>query len=462
MLALPLALTGCGGGGGGGKCDNAIPHCASVKLPDGATDCKQARCEKCQAGLTEFRDDEGAYCGLDCPIPNCTAGSNPLRTAASCADAKVTCQVCAGGYELQMDRQTMEYTGNCSFACTSTQLDAGCAPRSCTDGQTCGKCLPGFVLQAVEEEPVLAVKPLPAPLKDFENPVSARFLEFSSGVAREAASNASAPRATLCVKADTPTDMTFYMYRAQSKVDYPPEDTDLASPAGVVWYIHNEVVARKQTCPGTGSPSGRHYDINRVLRYKVTVHNTQEVFDHPPGHRQIGHFTQFDGGRCTEPTPEDCPKVNWEPYGYMVGCQKQAFQKYYANPEEYGCYWYSLPGACPSMTHTDKTKACMESEPGGRCAAPDGSRTCTWTYEDAGEVLLDDLSGIKDLKAFCDAGNYEYDDATDSGKGTTFWNDKLNATRGKERVLKLLQLFASNYPTNQSALELPDPVCDGW
>ena len=123
------------------------------------------------------------------------------------------------------------------------------------------------------------------------------------------------------LEVESATEMSFYMYRAaglmeicriswrfealeaapkaQSKVEYPPENCDLASAAGVMWYLHNEVV---KLCP-------RHYDITRVLRYKVTVFNPASVFAVRAG--QFGHFVQFDFGQCTVP---DCATW-WAKYG---------------------------------------------------------------------------------------------------------------------------------------------------
>lgn len=75
-----------------------------------------------------------------------------------------------------------------------------------------------------------------------------------------------------------------------------------------------------------------------------------------------------------------------------------------------------------------------------------------------GEVLVNDLSGISDLAAFCAAGNVEYDENTDKGRGCSFWDDKFNASRNKERVLALERHFAQRYGVSA----MPEPLCDGF
>eukprot|EP00439_Symbiodinium_sp_Y106_P045756 s957_g5.t2 len=210
---------------------------------------------------------------------------------------------------------------------------------------------------------------------------------------------------------------------------------------GVMWYLHNEVVI---LCP-------RHYDITRILRYNVTVFNPAPVFALRGG--QFGHFVQFDYGQCTVP---DCKANWWDKYGYMVGCQQQDSTMWKYDES----YWYSLPGKCPSQKWNDKTAECIAEEAGGNCSSPDGSSTCTWHVEPAGEVSVDDLSGIKNLAAFCAAGNVEYDPDKDRGRGCSFWDDKFNKTRNQDRVMAMQRLFAKNYPT-EDALAVPAPMCDG-
>lgn len=377
-----------------------IKDCTSVSMPAGSKDCRQATCASCSEGKQPYSDSEGSYCGLDCPLEHCHSVARVARGATSCSHAAPQCAVCEKGFELDLDRKTLLPKGGCRFACTSPQQVAGCAPHACNADNSCTQCVPGFKL------------------------ASSKFLGAGSG----------------CVKESQSVPMTFYMYRAQSGSTYPPENCNLASASGVMWYLHNEVV---RICP-------RKFDISRILRYNVTVYNPSQVFAVRAG--QFGHFTQFDSGKCTVDSCEDF----WSSYGYMVGCQPQAETFHYHNS-----FWYSLPGSCPDKDFTSKTDACKQSAPGGKCDNPNGNSTCTWHAEPAGEVSIDDLSGIKDFDQFCASGNVEYDPNTDAGRGTSFWNDRNNNTRNADRVLKLMQLFARNVPVDD-AMAMPDPLCDGF
>merc|ERR1719436_835616 len=199
--------------------------------------------------------------------------------------------------------------------------------------------------------------------------------------------------------------MTFYMYRAQSKKDYPLENLNAADLAGVLWYLHNDVV----------SETPRKYQIDRIKRYKVTMKNTQEFWN--AHHRQFGAFVAYDAGRCTS---LNCKEMYYQ-YGFIVGCQAVDMQGagYLSDVRtNWNCIagsdqckaplWYSLPGPCPAMgmkrTHgkrnvvhldvnRDKTPECIKRMPGGHCKTVTGAPDCTYSYEEAGEILLDNLTG---------------------------------------------------------------------
>ena len=120
----------------------------------------------------------------------------------------------------------------------------------------------------------------------------------------------------------------------------------------------------------------------------------------------FGIRVAFDSGQCTGP---DC-SMDWQDYGYNVGCNKLGswpFPTYDTHFE--GGIWYSLPGSCPSESYLEKSadKACLKSEPGGKCSGtPSGTFNCTWNYENAGELHLTELYRdiFSDQKAFW-AGN---------------------------------------------------------
>jgi len=238
----------------------------------------------------------------------------------------------------------------------------------------------------------------------------------------------------------SPPFMTFYMYRAQDKENYEVMNNNLGNLAGVLWYLHHEVVP---LCP-------RHYGITRILRYKVTMKPTVEVFKAAPYRPTFGPFVAMDKCRCTTP---GCPGM-WQRYGYAPGCQEQVPGPDYFYPLG---VWYSLPGPCPSQDCWHKSPACKASEPGGRCPMPSGTRECTWHLEDAGEIDLDELVGISDHTAFCKAGKKEFVPHLDRGAGVTFWDGYHNKTRCEERVRTVEGLFNSKFPSMPRTM--PEPKC---
>lgn len=231
----------------------------------------------------------------------------------------------------------------------------------------------------------------------------------------------------LCVPPEKQKNISMYMYRAMNDVDYVLENVNAASLAGVMWYLENEVI--RPYCP-------RHYQITRIKRIKVTIH--------PPKHlpHSFGKFFAFDKGQCTAP---DCGDFFGQ-YGYPVGCQRQVDTIYAAVAP---ATWYSLPGVCPLNTLPAKDAACALEQPGGRCLSPNGDRTCTWAYEDAGHISLAELEGIQDYNSFCASGGNEL--------AVGFWEGLGDPDKSAERVRQAALLFSKTYP---NAPELPDPMCD--
>mmetsp|Transcript_62060 Transcript_62060/g.171999 ORF Transcript_62060/g.171999 Transcript_62060/m.171999 type:complete len:419 (-) Transcript_62060:133-1389(-) len=243
--------------------------------------------------------------------------------------------------------------------------------------------------------------------------------------------------------AETPGPlMTFYMYRAQNDQNYPLNGVNMANLEGDIWYLHNEVVF---ACP-------RKFNISRITRYRVTMRATKELFGQG---RNFDGFAAFDKAKCTVP---GCSKLHWEPFGYVVGCQKGDTTRV-ALPGSPA--WYSLPGTCPSKFYFQKAETCIKAEPGGECGKDEvtGTKDCTYHMEEAGELRLDDLSGIKKYNENCAVtGQREYDEATDKGTGTSFWDGKLDVAKGAERKKRFLELFAQKYP--QWPANYDEPECD--
>jgi len=318
-------------------------------------------------------------------------------------------------------------------------------------------------------------------------PCGAEALEKQLG-ASEAAPAARQPAFPL-----GPRAQTFYMYRAQSEAVYPLENINAADLAGVFWYLHREVV---------GS-TPRKYKIDRIKRFKVTVKNTWEFWN--AHKRQFGAFVAYDAGRCTTPVCKDM----YHQYGFIVGCQVQPLSvaaytsrsqtNWQCKAGEDECkapIWYSLPGPCPSLglsndeisqqkTNLDvnkyKTPECLQRMPGGHCPpglVANGDPTCTYSYEEAGEIFLDELVGIGDYEEFwkfsytkCADGvaqgtlpastvcvhNKEYDFDTDEGVGTSFWNGRQDKAKCAERMEKARALFRAKFPQYP---DLEEPACE--
>jgi len=239
-----------------------------------------------------------------------------------------------------------------------------------------------------------------------------------------------------------PKSMQFYVYRAENEQDY-TNDALMGvghSLQGVLWYLHNRVVLR--SCP-------RSLGITRIVRLRATVFNTFAPWDLWEG--QFGPFVNFSHGQCVS---GDCTDV-LSRYKSSVGCQ--TWQPYLGG-ESYGnmTQWYSLPGSCPTKPFPEKTATCIKEEPGGQCRTPNGTRTCTWNLEAAGEVSLDELSGINDYASFCTSGGIEFDERTDRGRGCAFWDRRGYASANAARADDLRTLFRKRYP----GTELPEPNCD--
>lgn len=264
-----------------------------------------------------------------------------------------------------------------------------------------------------------------------------------------------------CKRPEGPTLMTFYMYRAQGVEDYPPENVNMADLAGVLWYLHREVV----------SSVPRKFHITRILRFKVTMKNTQDLYDRHP--KQFGPFVAFDSATAHGRTDI------WRKYGFLVGCQivdKALFN--YAPPcdqpeDSPSCHsgtWYSLPGACPEKKMEHKYPGCSLMWPGGRCpsAVVTGQHDCTYWAELAGEISLDELEGIKDYKHWwigpnekgdiVPNGNIEYNYSMDRGVQMSFWNGRHSQAACTGRMNAVADLFKHKYPDLPRTL--PEPPCD--
>jgi hypothetical protein len=291
------------------------------------------------------------------------------------------------------------------------------------------------------------------------------------------------PSGFMAPKADSPSNeelcrlgpckRTFYMYRAQSDVDYPMENINGGNLPGVMWYLHNEVVV---SVP-------RKYDVTRVLRLKVTMTTTQAWWN--SHFSQFAPFMAFDGARCTVPNSDSF----WDTYGFVIGCQASqmdvaAYTSYtpsikYCQPGRCNApVWYSLPGKCPSQDFMGKDEACQRRYPGGAVYSSyndttglgdrhdwnvTGAWNSTYHVEWAGEVRLDELVGIDNYTIFRYSGMREYDAWSDQGEGVSFWNGIHNETACHERMERMRWLIhqsAQHLDPAEFPFDYPEPVCD--
>jgi len=264
------------------------------------------------------------------------------------------------------------------------------------------------------------------------------------------------------------------MYRATSAAEYPLENVNTADLAGVLWYLHREVIVS----------TPRKYSIDRIRRFKVSVKNTQEFFN--VHHRGFGAFLAFDAAKCTTPV---CGQV-FKQYGFIVGCQvldpKVAAYRAksvtsWANCKPGACnlpVWYSLPGPCPVMgldqediiqktgqdftgldVYAKKTPKCLKDLPGGRCDKTTGAPDCTYSVTEAGHIMLDELVGIGNYEDWWrNKHNKEYVGKLDAGVGTHFWDGKHDLGKCAKRVEAVHKLFKQKFPDMPESL--PEPPCD--
>lgn len=231
---------------------------------------------------------------------------------------------------------------------------------------------------------------------------------------------------------------TFYMYRACDDKDWPIENVNAANLAGVLWYLHNEVVC---SVP-------RKFGISRVRRFKVQVASTRKLDER---NMTFGVRFAYDRTICTGAgpwaTPSEC-LAQYSKYGHFVGCNNLGHYPFPTAakgfPVHYpGAVWYSLPksGRCPLR--------------------PTGEDNCTWNYQDAGAIDIDTLVGIdSDALAAPDKGLREYDSTTDTGHGVSFWDHKYDDGACLRRLEKVRRIWDETYPDMEKDIDLPNPPCD--
>lgn len=269
---------------------------------------------------------------------------------------------------------------------------------------------------------------------------------------------------------------TFYMYRVTSDQSYPPINVNMGTLSGILWYLQHEVVIQYP----------RKFGISKIMRFRVQTRATRPLFQRG---MNFGARYAFDKGQATGPFVCGCNASNsrlelcadaldadrqprrttairgpleWATYGYFVGCNKLGefpyplMTVYYPNAT-----WFSLPGKCSSKQYFAHTRTCEVEQPGGFCpGTPTGTGNCTWNYEPAGEVRIDDLVGISDLAAFHRDGRREYNPDTDQGIRFSWWDGASNQTANLHRLQKARALFELTYPNSTAEDDMLPPPCD--
>jgi hypothetical protein len=209
--------------------------------------------------------------------------------------------------------------------------------------------------------------------------------------------------------------------------------------AGVLWYLHNEVV---NTVP-------RKFGITRIRRLRFQVAGTRALKEK---NMTFGVRFAYDGQTCTGAGPWASPmecEARYKKYGNFVGCNNLGEYPFPTAAKGYpnhypGAVWYSLP---------------KEGQCHGR---PTGESNCTYSYEDAGAITIDKLVGITDYWGTVNGNpNWkEYDSNTDQGSGFSFWDWKYSDQACAERLKKVRNVWDQTYPDVEKDTDLPTPSCD--
>mmetsp|Transcript_59663 Transcript_59663/g.106050 ORF Transcript_59663/g.106050 Transcript_59663/m.106050 type:complete len:480 (-) Transcript_59663:68-1507(-) len=232
-----------------------------------------------------------------------------------------------------------------------------------------------------------------------------------------------------CKRPEVAPLMTFYMYKAVGPSGLQARrSTGMSSLTGLLWYLHNEIITH---CP-------RKYGIDRIQRFLVKAKAPAKLYS--TGYN-FDSYVVFEHGKCQD---KNCAAEHWDKYGYNIGCRDVDVDEQTASyPKP---VWYSVPGSCPSKDDSSRTADCKAAQPGGQCDFPNGTETCTFSLQDAGQIFLDEISAIPDYNVFCANGNYEYDIVSDSGIGNSFWNSRLSRSACTKRISQVHHLFEKAYP----------------
>jgi hypothetical protein len=237
---------------------------------------------------------------------------------------------------------------------------------------------------------------------------------------------------------------TFYMYRSVAEgQDMPFTAVNTGNLAGVMWYLHNEVVVLQP----------RKFDIDRILRLRVKVTAPERLIARG---MHFGVRFAYDSGVCTgagkkqEWQGEGSCEPFYEKYGRFIGCNRLNFYPFpmasQGFPVHYpGARWYSLP----------EKAFCGLGD-----ILPTGAEDCMYSVQHAGEISVSELGGIQNYDEFVRSGGHEYTWEKDTGTNNEFWERKFDTERCAQRLEAARQMFADRYPNEPNDTALSEPPCD--
>lgn len=222
------------------------------------------------------------------------------------------------------------------------------------------------------------------------------------------------------------------------------ENCNAADRAGVLSYIHSEVVPEDMRFKEDIDANRRKFGIDNIIIFNVTIMNpTPWLTPQIP----LSPYVAFDAGKCLDTDP-NCKKYSTD--GYQVGYQVQeGNNRATYSADTNSNYWYSFPE-------------------GGLCKDPNGNKTCTYSYEVLGRINLDELVqldriGFKNYFDFAKAKNasnpgqlnFEFDragrerpDCCETAHGIDFWQAPCDIKQSYGRIALLMD--ATVRPINDS------------
>jgi hypothetical protein len=266
------------------------------------------------------------------------------------------------------------------------------------------------------------------------------------------------------------------------------DTVNMAAVEGALKYVQAECINASVV-----TDCKRKNNIKYVVFYQTTVVQPTAAMEYYANATDeydvaIEHcpFMAMDGGRCNPNADGSFPDVcnqyigaGGQPnLGFCVGGTLQDNEAIAPYPHN---YWFSFPNSCPQSRWADKTAACRAEYAGGMCplgVEPDG-KTCTFSYEVLGYILLDDVVGITSMvnpktsapyanyAEFCAAGGVEFSVKVSDTKvtwldGLDFWanpgDSATNAKRAEKVVSAYGKLAAKNPTTSDGGAMQPLPT----